>query len=42
LLTVVHLFNFRTRYVGLNQIRSVFLPHLEENDANVILDWVLN
>jgi hypothetical protein len=42
LLTVVHLFNFRTRYVGLNQIRSFFLPYLEENDANVILDWVIN
>ena len=41
-LTVVHLFNFRTRYVWLNQIRSVFLPHLEENNANVILDWVIN
>jgi hypothetical protein len=39
LLTVVHLFNFRTRYVGLNQIRSVFLPQLELHDGNMVLQW---
>ena len=39
LLTVVHLFNFRTRYVGLNQIRSVFLPQLELHDGNTVLEW---
>jgi hypothetical protein len=39
LLTTVHLYNFRTRYVGLNQIRSVFLPHLETNTGNEILGW---
>jgi len=39
LLCVVHLFNFRTRYVGLNQIRSVFLPLLEQNDGNRVLQW---
>jgi hypothetical protein len=39
LMTVVHLYNFRTRYVGLNEIRTVFLPHLERNTANVVLSW---
>jgi hypothetical protein len=42
LLTVVHLYNFCTQYVGINQIRYLFLPHLEGHEANEILDWVLN
>jgi len=39
LLTTVHLYNFRTRYVGLNQIRTVFLPHLERDLGNAVLSW---
>jgi hypothetical protein len=39
LLTVVHLFNFRTQYVCLKQIRSVFLPQLELHDGNMVLQW---
>ncbi len=33
--TFVHLFNFRTNCVGCNQIRSVFMPHLEAEWFNV-------
>jgi hypothetical protein len=31
LLSVVHFYNFRVRYVGINQIRTVFLPHLDKS-----------
>lgn len=39
LLTTIHLYNFRTKYVGLNQIWSVFLLHLETNIGNQVLTW---
>ena len=42
LLTIVHLYNFRARYVGMNQIRSVFMPTLEQYSADIILEWVQN
>jgi hypothetical protein len=39
LLTIVHLYNFRTRYIGLNHIRSTFMPQFERHEGNVVLDW---
>jgi len=42
LLSAVYLYNFRSRYVGFNQIQTVFLPHLEEYNANVVYSWVHN
>jgi hypothetical protein len=42
LLTIVHLYNFCARYVGINQIRSVFMPTLEQYNADIILEWVQN
>jgi hypothetical protein len=40
LLTVVHLFNCCPRYVGINQIASVFMLALEQYNADIILDWI--
>lgn len=42
LLSAVYLYNFRSRYVGFNQIQTVFLPHLEEYNANVVYSWIHN
>jgi hypothetical protein len=30
---VVHLFNFRTRFCGWNQVRNVYVPHIHERFA---------
>jgi hypothetical protein len=40
LLTILHLYNFLARYVGMNQIRSVFMPVIEQYNADIILEWV--
>jgi hypothetical protein len=42
LLTIIHLYNFHARYVGMNQIRSLFMPMLEQYNADIILEWVQN
>lgn len=40
LLTILHLYNFLARYVGMNQIRSVFMPVIEQYNADIILECV--
>jgi hypothetical protein len=36
---IVHLFNFRTRYIGYNQIQSVFLPQMREFNDRMYVEW---
>jgi len=42
LLSTVYLYNFRSRYVGYNQIQSVYIPHLAQNNVNTIYEWITN
>jgi len=42
LLSLVYLYNFRARYVGYNQIQTVFIPHLEQYNANNVMQWYQN
>jgi len=39
LLLIVHLYNFRCRYVGCNQIQTVFLPQLRQYHAQHVMEW---
>jgi len=38
--SVVHLYNFRTRYVGRNQIQSVFVPYMERFNEQMRSQWI--
>jgi len=38
--SVVHLYNFRTRFVGRNQIQTVFVPYMEQFNDQVTTIWI--
>jgi len=40
--SIVHLYNFRTRFVGRNQIQTVFIPNLENYNSYMESQWIQN